>query len=148
MSRVSRPETASGLAGAAGRATFLPARAAARFWRDELDAALDAALRSPELEHAIDRALAGPMPEAVTRSIVRHRVVERVVEELARSGELDRLVGRALGAEGALELAERVAVSAPAQRALSAVLSDPHVKDAITQQTGGLMDDVVAALRT
>ena len=139
---------APGLAGAAGRATFLPARAAARFWRGELDAALDAALRSPEVEQAIDRALAGPLPEAVARSIVRHRVVERVAEEIVRSGELDRMIDQALASQRALDVAERVAVSPPAQRAVSAVLADPHVTEAIAQRTHGLVDDVIDVVRT
>src|SRR5436305_3022478 len=158
MARTSRPPApdedgpstghAPGLAGAAGRATFLPARAAARFWRGELDAALDAALRSPEVEQAIDRALAGPLPEAVARSIVRHRVVERVAEEIVRSGELDRMIDQALASQRALDVAQRVAVSPPAQRAVSAVLADPHVTEAIAQRTHGLLDEVVDVVRT
>ena len=80
----------SGLAEAAGRA-FFPARAAARAWREQLEAAVDEMLSAPEIARVIDRALAGPLPEEIARSVVRHRLLERVVGELVASGELERL---------------------------------------------------------
>ena len=47
----------SGLAGAAGRAAFFPARTAARAWRDEFESAVDEVLSAPEIARLIDRAL-------------------------------------------------------------------------------------------
>ena len=66
-------EQRSGLAEAAGRAAFFPARAAARAWREQLEAAVDEMLSAPEIARVIDRALAGPLPEEIARSVVRHR---------------------------------------------------------------------------
>src|SRR4249919_673677 len=48
-----------------------------------------------EVERAVDGVLAGPLPEAVARSLVEHRVVERVVSEVLASGELERMVASA-----------------------------------------------------
>ena len=56
----------------------------------------------------IDRALAGPLPEEIARSVVRHRVLERVIEELAASGELGRLLTAALASPRTLELTDRM----------------------------------------
>src|SRR5690348_15275154 len=92
-------EHRSGLVDAAGRAAFFPARATARIWRSGL-------------EEAIDKALAGSLPEDVARSLVRHRVIDRVVAELAASGELERLLVNALENAQTVELTERVLASA------------------------------------
>src|SRR3954467_7599244 len=81
----------SGLADAAARAAFFPARAAARAWRGQLEEAADDVLSSPEIARNIDRALAGTRPEELARSLVENRVLERLVAELAASGELERL---------------------------------------------------------
>ena len=90
-------EQRSGLADAAGRAAFFPARAAARAWRGPLEEAVDEVLSAPEIARVLDRALAGSLPEELARSLVRHRVLERIVAELAASGELERLMTAALG---------------------------------------------------
>ena len=63
----SQDEQRSGLADAAGRAAFFPARAAARAWREQLEAAVDEMLSAPEIARVIDRALAGPLPEEIVR---------------------------------------------------------------------------------
>src|SRR5437870_5567898 len=76
-----------GLADTAGRAAFYPARVAARAWRRPLESAADEVLSAPEIARIVDRALAGSLPEELARSLVRHRVLERVVQELAASGE-------------------------------------------------------------
>ena len=96
-STATRAEQRSGLSDAAGRAAMFPARAAARVWRDQLEEAVDEMLSAPEIARVIDRALAGSLPEEIARSVVRHRVLERMVEELAASGELERLLNAASG---------------------------------------------------
>ena len=48
----------SGLADAAGRAAFFPARVAARAWRDQLESAVDEVLSAPEIARVVDCALA------------------------------------------------------------------------------------------
>ena len=140
-------EQRSGLADAAGRAAFFPARAAARAWREQLEAAVDEMLSAPEIARVIDRALAGPLPEEIARSVVRHRVLERVVVELVSSGELERLLSTALASPQTLELTDRVLASEETQRALRAVASSPEVRHAIARQTTGLADEVADSVR-
>lgn len=129
-----RDDQRSALAGATGRAAFFPARTAARVWRDEIEAALEEALATPEIARVIDRALAGPLPEQVVRSAVRHRVLERVVAELAASGELERLLQSAL-------------VSEEAKQAVREVAGSAEVRAAIARQTSGLAEEVVGGIR-
>jgi uncharacterized RDD family membrane protein YckC len=140
-------EHRSGLADAAGRAAFFPARAAARAWRGPLEEAVDQVLSAPEIARVVDRALAGSLPEEIARSLVRHRVLERIAAELAASGELDRLVSAALASPQTLELTDRVLASDESQRVLRHVASSPELRDAITRQTTGLAEEVVGGVR-
>ena len=140
-------EPRSGLADAAGRAAFFPARAAARVWRGPLEEAVDEVLSAPEIARVLDRALAGSLPEEIARSLVRHRVLERIAAELAASGELERLVTAALATPQTLELTDRVLASDETQRALRHVASSPELRDAIARQTTGLAEEVVGGVR-
>ncbi len=140
-------EPRSGLADAAGRAAFFPARAAARVWRGPLEEAVDEVLSAPELTRVLDRALAGSLPEEIARSIVRHRVLERIAAELATSGELERLVTAALATPRTLELTDSVLASDETQRVLRHVASSPELRDAIARQTTGLAEEVVGGVR-
>ena len=135
------------LAGVAGRAAFFPARAAARAWRAPLEEAVDEVLSAPEVARVIDRSLAGSLPEELARSLVRHRVLERIVAELAESGELERLVTAALASPRTNELTDKVLASDETQRALHHLASSPELRDAIAKQTTGLADEVIAGLR-
>jgi len=137
----------SGLADTAGRAAFYPARVAARAWRRPLESAADEVLSAPEVARIVDRALAGSLPEELARSLVRHRVLERVVQELAASGELERLVKDALGSQEALELTDRMLASEEMQRALGSIASSPELRNAIARQSAGLAEEVVAGMR-
>ena len=137
----------SGLADAAGRAAFYPARAAARAWRGPLEEAVDEVLSAPEIARVIDRALAGSLPEELARSIVRNRVLERIVAELAESGELERLVAAGLASPKTIELTDRVLASDETQQALRHVASSPELRDAIAKQTTGLAEEVVGGVR-
>jgi uncharacterized RDD family membrane protein YckC len=116
------------------RAALFPARAAARAWRGDLEAAADDVVSAPEVIRILDRALAGPLPEELARSLVRHRVLERVVRELAASGELDRLIDKALASE---EMGRTVA----------GVAASPEVRRALTEQSAGMAAEVIAKLR-
>lgn len=140
-------EQRSGLSDAAGRAALFPARAAARVWRDQLEAAADEVLSAPEIARVIDRALAGSLPEEIARSIIRHRVLERVVDELAASGELERLFNAALASPRTLELTDRMLASEETQHALRQVASSPEIRDAMRKQTTGLAEEVVGGIR-
>jgi uncharacterized RDD family membrane protein YckC len=117
-----------------GGAAIYPARAAARVWRGRLETAADEVLSAPEIARVIDRALAGPLPEQLTRSLVRHRVFERVVRELAEKGELDRLLDETLASDAV-------------RRALERAASGPEIRAALGAQSTGLAQDVAAALR-
>jgi uncharacterized RDD family membrane protein YckC len=140
------PRENHGLAGAAGRAALYPARAAARAWRDQLESAADDMLSAPEIMRVIDRALAGPLPEELAQSLVRHRVLERVVGELAATGELERLLQSALASPRTLALTDHVLASAETQHALRQVASSPELRAALTQQTTGLLGEVSGSL--
>jgi uncharacterized RDD family membrane protein YckC len=142
-----RHEHSSGLADAAGRAAFIPARAAARAWRGPIEEAVDEVLSAPELARLVDRAFAGPLPEELARSLTRHRVLERIVNELVESGELERLVSAALASPRALELTDDVLASAEMERALRRVASSPELREAVRRQTTGLAEDVVGGVR-
>jgi uncharacterized RDD family membrane protein YckC len=136
-----------GLADAAGRAAFFPARAAARVWRGRLEEAAEDVLSAPEIARVLDRALAGPLPEEIARSLVRHRVLERIAAELAARGELERLVTLGLGSQQTLELTDRVLASEEMQHALRAVASSPELRDAMAEQATGLAEEVVGGVR-
>jgi uncharacterized RDD family membrane protein YckC len=140
-------ERRSGLADAAGRAAFFPARAAARVWRGPLEEAVDEVLSAPEIIRVVDRALAGSLPEEIAGSIVRHRVLERIAAELVASGELERLVTAALATPQTLTLTDRVLASDETQRVLRHVASSPELRDAIARQTTGLGEEVVGGVR-
>ena len=81
------------------------------------------------------------------RSLVRHRVLERIAAELAASGELERLVNAALASPQTLELTDKVLASDQTQRALGHVASSPELRDAIARQTAGLADEVIGGVR-
>ena len=140
-------EQRSGLAAAAGRAAMFPARAAAHAWRGRLEEAAEDVLSAPEIARVVDRALAGDLPEEFARSLVRHRVLERVVAELAASGELERLTTAALASPRTLELTDNVLASDETQRMLRHVASSPELRDAVARQTAGLAEDVVGGVR-
>jgi uncharacterized RDD family membrane protein YckC len=143
-----RHEHSSGLAGAAGRAAFRPARAAARAWRRPIEEAVDEVLSAPEIARLVDRAFAGRLPEELARSLASHRVVERMVGELAASGELERLVSAALESPRTLELTDEVLASSETQLVLRRVASSPELRDAVRRQTTGLAEEIVGGLRT
>jgi uncharacterized RDD family membrane protein YckC len=140
-------EQRSGLAAAAGRAAMFPARAAAQAWRGRLEEAAEDVLSAPEIARVIDRALEGPLPEEFARSLARHRVFERIVAELAASGELERLANAALASPQTLDLTDRVLASDETQRVLRHVASSPELRDAIARQTTGFAEDVVGGVR-
>jgi uncharacterized RDD family membrane protein YckC len=144
---MSTPRKHAGIADSAGRAAFFPARVAARAWRGRIESAAEDVASAPEIARIVDSALAGPLPEEVARSLVRHRVIERVVRELAATGELDRLIRESLGSKETLELTDRILASEEMQRVLENVASSPELRRAVTRQSAGLAEDVVAGVR-
>lgn len=136
-----------GIADSAGRAAFYPGRVAARAWRGRIESAADEVLGAPELARVLDRALAGPLPEELARSLVRHRVLERVVRELAETGELQRLIEESLASPRAIELTDRVLASEEMQQMLRGVAASPELRHAMAKQSAGLAEEVVAGAR-
>ena len=124
-----------GIIGAARRAALYPARVAARASRGRIEDAADDVLEAPETARILDQALAGSLPEKLAQSIVRHHVLERMAAQLAASGELDKLVNKAL--------------QSPQMRdALRTVASSPEVRAAIARQSAGLAEEVVGEARS
>ena len=136
------------IADSAGRAAFYPGRLAARAWRGRIESAADDVLGAPELARVLDRALAGPLPEEFARSLVRHRVVERVARELAESGELQRMIEESLASPRAVELTDRVLASEEMQQMLRSVAASPELRTAMARQSAGLAEEVVAGARS
>lgn len=137
-----------GIADSAGRAAFYPGRLAARAWRGRIESAADEVLGAPEAARVLDRALAGPLPEEFARSLVRHRVLERVVQELAESGELQRMIEASLASPRTVELTDRVLASEEMQQTLRSVAASPELRSAMAKQSAGLAEEVVAGARS
>ncbi|HEY6836018.1 MAG TPA: RDD family protein [Gaiellaceae bacterium] len=115
------------------RVALGPVRAAARSSRGIFEG---------EAEKAIDALLAGPLPEAVGRSLIEHRVLERVASEMVEASA-------AKDGQQHLEALTAQVVESPAfKRALADVLTSPEVRHALTAQTAGFGEDVALAVRT
>jgi uncharacterized RDD family membrane protein YckC len=102
---------------------------------------------SDELERAIDSMLAGPLPEAIARSIVQNRVLERV----ASAADLDQVVERALSSP-AVQRAAAEAINSPLADALAMQIAQSEafsraVREALTQQTTSFGAELAAGLR-
>jgi pimeloyl-ACP methyl ester carboxylesterase/uncharacterized RDD family membrane protein YckC len=93
---------------------------------------------------SIDGVLAGPLPETVARSIVEHRVVERIAAEvLAASADEGRdleqvewLVERVLRSEALAEWVESGEVSRLVEPIAGSVLRSPAVRQTIVELAG------------
>jgi uncharacterized RDD family membrane protein YckC len=155
----------SGILGRAGAAALRPVRAAAHAGKDVLN---------DEAERAMDGVMAGPLPEAVGRSLIEHRVIERVVSsaletksaETGTSGPsvdmeqmeqavrtalanpaLERMLKETISSRLTTELADQIVQSPAFKNTLSSVLSSPEVRHALTRQSTGFAADIAAALR-
>ncbi|HMB18631.1 MAG TPA: RDD family protein [Gaiellaceae bacterium] len=146
MSSSDENERHSRLASTAGRLAFYPARVAARASRNQLAEAADDLL-IPELVRLLDRAFATTLPEEVVQSAVKHNVIERVAAELVRSGALDRAVNDALASPHTTELTERILQSDQMQLAIREAAASPEVRAALTRQTAGFAEELIAGIR-
>ena len=150
---------------ATGRLALRPVRAVAQVGRGAL---------TDEAERALDGVMAGPLPEAVGRSLVEHRVVERFatevlearaaetaaltpsvdgerVEQLVREAlenpEFERMLTEAIHSRLTTDLADEITQSPAFKRVLTNVMTSPEVRRAFEQQTAGLGADVAAVAR-
>ena len=131
---------------AAGRLALFPARAAAKASRKQIGSAADEHL-VPEVSRLADRAFATELPEELARSIAEHRVLERLGVELAENGALDAAVDRALASEKTAAIVDRIVHSEAMRRAIHDVVTSAEVRDAVTQQTMGVFEDLATDLR-
>jgi uncharacterized RDD family membrane protein YckC len=121
------------------------------------------AARGP-LERALGEVLEGPLPEALARSVVEHRVIERFVAELNKHGELDamalsaleseqteRLVKQALASPALEKLITDAAESDGARRLLDRLAENPElqrtVRHLLSEQTMGFAEEFLVASR-
>ena len=150
---------------ATGRLALRPVRAVAEAGRGAL---------TEEAERALDGVMAGPLPEAVGRSLVEHRVVERFATEVieARAAEaatsappvdldqvekllrevlespaLERMLVDAIHSRLTAELADEITQSPAFKQALTNVLTSSEVRHAFEWQSAGLGTDVATASR-
>lgn len=91
-----------------------------------------------EAERALDGTLASTLPEAFARSLVRHRVVDRMLRELESDGRWE---------ENLDVLADRIAQSPALKRALREVLSSPEVREALTTQATDFGGEIAQVIR-
>jgi hypothetical protein len=141
--------------------------------RAQLEGAAGEALAAPEIERAVDGLLAGPLTDAVARSLIQHRVVERVAAEVVAATDLDEVIGtlldhevtervvdRALASPGLERLVirvlesrlvddvtERVLQSPEMDRVVEYIATSPQVVAAVTQHTQTLAEEMVSDVR-
>jgi uncharacterized RDD family membrane protein YckC len=104
-------------------------------------------LFEPIAEDALDRSLAGPLPEAVARSLVEHRVLERVVDELLASPEFRASIVATLEREEVEGLVAELLRSPATERLIGEAMSSPSVHNALTRQTTTAGEALLARLR-
>ena len=138
--------------------------------RRRLETVTEEVLGAREAEHVVDSVLAGPLPEAVARSLIERRVVERAIAEafaseapetkltsdaeterliaqVLSSPALDRLLTDALESRLTLEFTERLVRSPPFREMLKTVLSSAEVREAIEWQSRSFAKEIVANVR-
>jgi hypothetical protein len=125
---------------AANRATRVASRGAL--------AAMDGVVQSRPVADAAERLLAGPLVDRIGADIARYKVIERIVDPLVASGELDHLVERALESPTVDRLARRVLESPAAERLVARVIEGPLLDQAVARLLESedlwLMIDVIA----
>jgi hypothetical protein len=133
--------------------------------RSRLEGLIDEVLCAPEVERAVDRVLAGTLPDAIVRSLIEHRVPERLAAEIVAEIEIESAVNAALEHETTERLITAI-VASPAldrllvqatdralrgpelQRVIGHVAESPEVRAALTQQSTTLAQEMAEELRT
>jgi hypothetical protein len=133
--------------------------------RSRLEGLIAQALDSPEAARAIDRALAGSLPDAIVRSLLEHRVAERVAAELAATADLDVAVTAVLDHDATQALMRAVllspgfdrllvqatdrALNGPEmQRVIAHVAASADVRAALTKQSTSLAEEMAESMRS
>jgi hypothetical protein len=141
--------------------------------RRRLETMAEEVLATPEAEQVADGVLGGQLPEALARSLIEHRVVERVVAEALASAELEgeavlvreterteqlvaqvlasptleRLLADALESRLTLDLTDKMVRSPAFRSALTQILSSPELRAALKGQSMSLAEEMAAGLR-
>ena len=133
--------------------------------RSRAEGLLYEVLAAPEIERANDHALAGPLPDAIVASLLEQRVPERVAAEIASEVDLEVAVTAALDHETTQALVQAVLLSPgfdrvlvqatdralrgpEMQRVIEHVASSPEVRAALTAQSAGHAEEMVAGVRS
>jgi uncharacterized RDD family membrane protein YckC len=104
-------------------------------------------LFEPLAEETLDRTLAGPLPEALARSLIERRVIERVLDELLASPEFRASIVATLEREEVEALVAEVLRSPATERLIGEAMSSPSVRNALTRQTTTVGEALLAQLR-
>ena len=141
--------------------------------RRRVESVADDVLAAPEAGHVVDGVLAGALPEAIARSLIEHRVIERVLAEVLTSAEprgeivsareteqteplvaqvlaspaLEQVLADALDSRLTLDVTDRIVRSPAFKHALTQVLSSPELRAALTGQSMSFAEELVAGLR-
>jgi uncharacterized RDD family membrane protein YckC len=141
--------------------------------RRRLETVAGDVLATPEAEQVADGVLGGQLPEALARSLIEHRVVERVVAEALASAELEgeaasareterterlvaqvltsptleRLLADALESRLTLDMTDKMVRSPAFRNALTQILSSPELRAALKGQSMSLAEEMAAGLR-
>ena len=114
------------------------------------------AVAAPTFDRAVDAVLAGHLPESVVRSVVEHRVVQRIAREALDDVDVDQAVTSALASEHAARLLREILTSPALERGLQSpefervlgqILASPQVRSALTQQTTSLAGEAATEVR-
>jgi hypothetical protein len=107
--------------------------------RSRLEGVVADLLCAPEAERAIDRMVAGALPDQLARSLIEHRVVERVTAEVLATVDLDTavddlvvgIIDRALLRPELTSAIARTVASPEVQAALGGQRQSPESGDAV-----------------
>jgi hypothetical protein len=86
---------------------------------------------------AVSGALEGPMVEAVTRDLIRHRVLERVTAELVASEAVGNVTETVLAGNTLDTVSDRVLASGAVDAVVERVLADGVVEQAVARVLDG-----------
>jgi hypothetical protein len=100
-----------------------------------------------QLVQVLDRVLAGPLTEAVARSLIEQRVVERVVAEVTSRMDVADAIGDALESPVVIQITERFLASVEMQSAVAHIAATPELRQALREQSSGLAGEMVTGIR-
>lgn len=133
--------------------------------RSRMEGLLDEILHAPEVERALDRILAGGLPDAIARSLLERRVVERIAAEITAEADVETAVAGALDSDFSRRTVEAVLASPGFDRLLAQataralngpemqmimqyVAASPELREVLTTQSTTLAGEMAEGVRT